>query len=67
MPKRRARPDAIDMAQPHHRLIVVRAYHALLSHGGDAPDHDPECMRDERKAKAKAASYALRHWNDLQD
>jgi hypothetical protein len=65
MSEPRKKPEAIDLDNPRHRVAVLRAKHALMSHGGVDGDHHPECMIDERAASAKAAGYALRNWNDL--
>jgi hypothetical protein len=50
----RKKPDAINLTRPSHRVVVVQAYHTLLSQGLDI-----------RQAQARAAHYALEHWDDF--
>lgn len=62
----RKKPNTIDLELLFHRTMVLRAYHALLSYGGEKGDHHPECMLDKQAARHEAPGYALRHWEELQ-
>ena len=49
------KPETIDLEKPSHRVVLLRAYHALLSRGSD-----------EKEAKLGAAKYAMENWDELQ-
>jgi len=50
------KPEAIELDKPTHRVVVLRAFHALLSKGSD-----------ETEARRGAVRYALEHWSELAD
>jgi len=54
MKKYRKKPDELDLKSPRDRVVILRAYHALLSQGVD-----------EDEAKRGAVRYALEHWNEI--
>ena len=49
-------PLTLDLDRTSHRVMLLRAYHALLSEGLDEPE-----------AKAGAGRYALQNWEELQE
>jgi len=54
--KHRTKPDSLDLTVPRDRVVILRAYHALLSQGLDVAD-----------ARAQAARYALEHWDEVNE
>jgi hypothetical protein len=48
------KPEVLDLEKPRHRLILLRAYHQLLSEG-----------LSENQAKLEAPKRAFEKWDEL--
>jgi len=52
--KHRKKPETLDLTSAKDRVLVLRAYHNLLSEG-----------MSEEDAKLNATAYVFEHWDEL--